>query len=131
MILLLFFWAAIASAADFEWNLPKGFPRPPVPSANPMSAAKVRLGRHLFYDKRLSVNDKQSCASCHRQELAFTDGKGHAEGTTGAVHPRGSMSLANVGYQPMLTWASPMLKSLEEQALIPIFGTTPIELGMA
>ena len=45
--------------ADFEWNLPKGFPRPAVPADNPMSVAKVELGRYLFYDKRISVNGKE------------------------------------------------------------------------
>jgi len=43
---------------DFEWDLPKGFPRPAVPADNPMSIAKVELGRYLFYDKRMSVNGK-------------------------------------------------------------------------
>jgi cytochrome c peroxidase len=52
--------------ADFDWNLPKGFPRPIVPADNPMSAAKVELGRYLFYDKRISVNGKESCGTCHR-----------------------------------------------------------------
>src|SRR5580765_8469996 len=66
--------------ADFDWSLPAGFPRPVVPAANKMSVAKVKLGRYLFYDQRLSVNGKESCATCHRQELAFTDGRPHAEG---------------------------------------------------
>ncbi len=115
---------------DFEWNLPKGFPRPAVPADNPMSVAKVELGRYLFYDKRMSVNGKESCGSCHRQELAFTDGKAHAEGTTGQAHPRGSMSLVNVAYVPLLTWANPTLDSLEEQALTPMLGEEPVELGL-
>ena len=88
-----------------------------------MTVAKVELGRRLFYDKRMSVNGKQSCASCHRQELAFTDGKARAEGSTGEMHPRGSMSLANVAYNPALTWANPALIALEDQALVPMFGT--------
>jgi cytochrome c peroxidase len=66
-------FSAGLGAADFDWNLAKAFPRPPVPSNNPMSAAKVELGRYLFYDKRMSVNRRESCGSCHRQELAFTD----------------------------------------------------------
>ena len=49
------------------WELPPGFPEPQVPEDNPMSAAKVDLGRHLFYDTRLSFNEGVSCASCHRQ----------------------------------------------------------------
>src|SRR5262249_38267865 len=120
----------LAQSGAFEWQIPKPFPRPSVPSDNAMSAAKVELGRHLFYEKRMSVNGKESCASCHRQELAFTDGRAQAEGTTGELHPRSSMSLANVGYSPLLTWANPSLSSLEEQALIPILGTEPIELGL-
>ena len=95
-----------------------------------MSDAKVELGRYLFYDKRMSVNGKESCASCHRQELAFTDGRAQAEGTTGQAHPRSSMSLVNVAYAPLLTWANPKLKLLEEQALTPMFGVEPVELGL-
>jgi cytochrome c peroxidase len=119
-----------AQTATFQWNIPRPFPSPPVPSDNPMSAAKVELGRYLFYDKRMSVNGKTSCATCHRQELAFTDGRARAEGTTGEIHPRSSMSLANVAYLPSLTWVNPNLDRLEEQALAPIRGTSPVELGL-
>ena len=122
--------AAGLLGADFDWNLPKGFPRPAVPADNPMSAAKVELGRYLFYDKRISVNGKESCGSCHRQELAFTDGRARAEGATGQLHPRSSMSLVNVAYVGRLTWANPTLDSLEEQALTPMLGEQPIELGL-
>ncbi len=118
------------SAAEWEWKLPPGFPRPAVPAENPMSAAKVELGRHLFYDTRLSINGKQSCASCHRQELAFTDGLARSVGTTGERHPRSSMSLVNIAYAPALTWANPAQRELESQALAPMFGTEPVELGL-
>jgi len=100
--------------AAYRWDLPKGFPRPPVPPGNPMSAAKVELGRYLFYDKRMSVNGTQACATCHRQELAFTDGKPLAVGATGQVHPRSAMSLVNVAYSAALTWSNPGLHALEE-----------------
>jgi cytochrome c peroxidase len=106
------------------------FPRPQIPSNNPMSTAKVELGRYLFYEKRMSVNGKKSCGTCHRQDLAFTDGRARAEGTTGELHPRGSMSLVNVAYAPRLTWANPTLDSLEEQALTPMLGEDPVELGL-
>ncbi len=52
--------------APYAWTLPPGFPPPVVPADNPMSAAKVELGRRLFYDTRLSTNRTQSCAICHR-----------------------------------------------------------------
>jgi cytochrome c peroxidase len=129
-VLILIVASVAAQTATFQWDIPRPFPRPPVPSDNPMSAAKVELGRYLFYDRRMSVNGKTSCATCHRQELAFTDGRAHAEGTTGEVHPRSSMSLANVAYLPSLAWANPDLDRLEDQALLPIRGTSPIELGM-
>jgi cytochrome c peroxidase len=115
---------------SYEWNLPPGFPFPNVPPDNPMTAAKVELGRYLFYDKRLSLNQTQSCASCHRQELAFTDGKAQGLGSTGEVHPRSPMSLANVAYTPVLTWANPNVRRLEAQALLPLFGEHPVELGL-
>ncbi|MBK7601801.1 MAG: di-heme enzyme [Acidobacteria bacterium] len=111
--------------------MPAGFPAPKVPKDNPMTAAKVELGRHLFYDTRLSVNGKQSCASCHEQAKAFTDGKARAEGTTGEIHPRSSMSIVNIAYTPVLTWANPNMKQLERQALVPMFGEHPVELGLS
>lgn len=95
-----------------------------------MSAVKVELGRRLFYDNRMSVTGARSCASCHRQDYAFTDRMPRAVGATGELHPRGSMSLANVAYLPALTWANPKVTSLEDQALIPMLGTDPVELGL-
>jgi cytochrome c peroxidase len=95
-----------------------------------MTEAKVELGRRLFYDPRMSPNGTQSCASCHIQSLAFTDGKPRGEGSTGEKHPRGSMSLVNVAYAPVFTWIDQGLHTLEEQARVPMFGNHPVELGM-
>jgi cytochrome c peroxidase len=116
------------NASAYEWDLPAGFPMPYVPPDNPMSAAKVELGRHLFYDVRLSGNQTLSCASCHRQELAFTDGLARAVGSTGMIHPRNSMALVNVAYNGSLTWGNHLLLELERQIPIPIFGDNPVEL---
>jgi cytochrome c peroxidase len=114
----------------YAWNLPRNFPRPHVPATNPMSEAKAELGRYLFYDTRLSGNGTEACATCHEQERAFTDGRARAVGSTGEVHPRGSMSLVNVAYAAALTWGNPTLTRLEDQALVPMFGEHPIELGL-
>lgn len=130
LVVLIPLSAFAVAAQSFDWGLSRGFPAPPVPLNNPMSRAKAELGRRLFYDTRLSLNGQQSCASCHRQELAFTDGLAHAKGATGQLHPRSSMSLVNVAYSPVLTWADPSLDLLEQQAWIPMFGTEPIELGL-
>lgn len=116
---------------DYEWQLPAGFPKPNVPADNPITTAKVDLGRRLFYDKRLSGNGTFACASCHDPKLAFTDGRAQAVGSTGEVHPRGAMSLANIGYANTFTWANDLVPTLEKQALLPMFGETPVELGLA
>jgi len=115
--------------STWEWDLPAHFPEPKVPEENPMSAEKVELGRHLFYDTRLSANDTQACATCHLQELAFTDGRALPLGSTGDVIPRNSMSLTNVAYSSRHTWANPLLESLSQQATIPLFNEFPTELG--
>ncbi len=114
----------------YKWDLPSGFPKPRIPVDKPMTQAKVELGRTLIYDPRMSANGKQSCASCHIQSLAFTDGKPRGEGSTGEKHPRGSMSLVNVAYAPVFTWIDQGLHTLEEQARDPMFGNHPVELGM-
>jgi cytochrome c peroxidase len=95
-----------------------------------MTVEKVELGRHLFYDPRLSHNETQACASCHLQSAAFSDPSARSRGSTGEQTPRSSMSLANVAYASTLTWANPLLLDLESQALVPMFGDTPVELGL-
>jgi cytochrome c peroxidase len=115
----------------FTWSLPSNFPLPNVPADNPMTVSKVLLGRHLFYDRRLSTNGEASCASCHRQSLAFTDGRARAVGATGDVHPRSAMSLVNLAYSPNFNWGDPLTRSLEAQALVPVFNDHPLELGLA
>ena len=117
-------------AGQWRWELPAHFPVPKVPESNPMSEAKVDLGRHLFYDRRLSGNGTQSCASCHHQDKAFTDGLGTAIGSTGMAHPRGAQGLANVAYHATLTWANPSLVTLEKQMEVPLFGDDPVEMGV-
>lgn len=118
-------------AQEYRWALDDNMPRPEVPADNPMSTAKVELGRRLFYDRRLSVNQTTACATCHIQALAFTDGRPRSVGATGELHPRGSMSLVNTAYASRLTWANPLLDRLEDQALTPMFGDNPVEMGMA
>jgi cytochrome c peroxidase len=119
-----------AENSAYVWKLPPGFPVPLVDARNPMSVAKAELGRHLFYDVRLSFNGTIACASCHQQSRAFTDGKVNSAGATGDQTPRNAMSLANVAYLSQYTWANTVLTSLEEQALVPMFGDVPLELGV-
>jgi cytochrome c peroxidase len=121
---------AIASPTDFHWNIPTKVPPPIAPANNPMTPAKIDLGRHLFYEKRLSSTGEMSCATCHNQKHAFTDGRSTALGTTGEAHPRNAMGLTNVAYNATLTWANPKMSQLEAQALMPMFGKHPVEMGL-
>ena len=114
---------------SYQWPLAEGFPQPVVPIDNPMSAAKVELGRHLFYDTALSANQQQSCASCHQQQHAFAQPLQVSVGSTGQRHRRNASALVNIAYNNSLTWAHDGLTHIESQLLIPLFGDNPIELG--
>ena len=110
--------------------LPIGFPTPQVPEDNPMTPEKIELGKHLFYDLRLSANETQSCASCHQPEIAFADREPRPQGSTGDELPRHSMALVNVAYNSAYTWSNPALNTLERQIVVPLLAETPIELGV-
>ncbi len=123
--------AGAGGPTPYVFKLPNGFPPLRIPVENPVTVEKVELGRLLFYDTRMSGNQTFACASCHRQDLAFTDGLPRSIGSTNQMHPRGAMSLANAGYNGTLTWANPNQDKLEEQALVPMFGEFPVELGLS
>ena len=125
--------AAPVAAKDggvWVWTLPSYLPPPHVPADNPMSEERFELGRRLFYDTRLSGNGAESCASCHLQKLAFTDGRKFGVGATGEETARNAPSIANVAWRATLTWANPALATLERQMLVPLFGEAPIEMGV-
>jgi cytochrome c peroxidase len=114
----------------YEWRLPRGFPVPAVPPDNPMSAAKVALGRRLFFETRLSITGEHSCASCHSPERAFSDGRARAIGATGQMLELNSMALVNVAYNISYGWAQPQVRSLEDQMLQPLLNEHPVEMGL-
>src|SRR3546814_17264138 len=78
---------------------------PPVPADNPISAAKVELGRRLFYDADLSVNGTMSCATCHEQKHGFADGNRTHTGALDDPGRRNVPGLANVPWLSRLYWA--------------------------
>ncbi len=119
-----------APPAAWVWDLPSYIPPPRVPAGNPISEEKFQLGRHLFYDKRLSGNGTLSCSSCHLQERAFTDGRPTSIGSTGEHTPRNAPSIVNAVWHATFTWANPALVTLESQMENPLFGEHPIEMGL-
>jgi len=123
--------AAPANSPSFEWSLPRGFPIPFVPPGNPMSPAKVALGSRLFFETRLSVTGRYSCASCHDPAHSFTDARAQAVGATGVKLARSAMPLVNVAYNLSYGWQQPQVTSLEAQMRRPLFNRHPVEMGLA
>ncbi len=97
------------------------------PNKMPVNNEQATLGRVLFYDQQLSLNNAVSCASCHQQEKAFADSKAASTGFGGKVTPRNSMSLVNVRANNNLFWDS-RVSQLEHLILEPI--QNHVEMGM-
>lgn len=97
--------------------------------SNPITNDGATLGRVLFYDKSLSLNNTISCASCHKQELGFTDEKPLSVGFLGGKTKRNSMSILNIGFQfnGKMFWDE-RANSLEDQVLMPIHDK--VEMGL-
>jgi cytochrome c peroxidase len=95
------------------------FPEMPIPEDNPLTIAKVELGKKLFYDPVLSVDNSISCNSCHLQENGFSDPLRFSQGVDGTEGTRQAMALFNLAYNPTFFWDG-RAGSLEEQALMPI-----------
>jgi cytochrome c peroxidase len=126
---LLLLLGAVARAEDFRWSLPPGFPEPRVPADNPMSQAKVDLGRVLFADTRLSRSGRHSCQSCHDPARAFTDGESRSRATDGDWLPLNAPTLLNVAYNTSYGWRDPEVRTLEQQMRGPLMH--PRELALA
>ncbi len=88
----------------------------PVPDDNPMTPANVALGRKLFFDPILSRDQSLACASCHKPERAFTDGRATSEGVFGRKGPRNVPTLINRAYGKTHVWDG-RTTSLEQQVL--------------
>jgi len=81
---------------------PSGFA--PLPEPIEVDEARAELGRMLFFDRRLSGDTANSCASCHQPERGFADGQALSDGYTGTAYFRNSPSLLNVAYRELLMW---------------------------
>jgi cytochrome c peroxidase len=97
-----------------------------IPEDNPITPAKVELGRRLFFDKRLSRDSTVSCASCHDPRMAWTDGRATGVGIDDQVGTRNTPTVLNRVLEPVQFWDG-RAATMEEQALGPI--GNPIEMG--
>jgi cytochrome c peroxidase len=105
---------------------PPGFPALVFPQDNYPTASRIALGRALFYNRSLSKDEQTSCASCHVQSSAFTDGRSVSPGDNGLNGIRNAPTLTNLAWSPYLM-SEGGVQSLELQALAPLH--EPTEMG--
>ena len=118
----------LLSNEPMTMDLPFGIDAPPpIPEDNPMTPAKVELGRQLFFDGRLSSDGTVSCATCHNPVMGFTDGRETSMGTEAQVGGRSAPSVLNLAYATNGLFWDGRAASLEEQAIGPI--ANPIEMS--
>jgi cytochrome c peroxidase len=112
-------------ATPYNLVIPPFFPPMDIPSDNPLTVEGVHLGRYLFWEKKLSGNNTQSCGSCHLPQHGFSDPNTFSVGITGALGTRQAMPLINLGWDRSFFWdgRSP---SLEDQVIHPV--ENPIEM---
>ena len=109
------------------YNLEYGeLPTPVIEGDNPLTAQGVQLGRMLFYEKRLSGDNSMSCASCHRQEHAFSDTAQFSIGIHGDLSHRQAMSAVNMLWNTNGYFWDGRAEKLREQSLMPV--QDPIEM---
>lgn len=112
---------------EYNLDIPSHFPDMVIPEDNPMTVEGVYLGRKLFYEKRLSLDNSISCASCHAPSKGFSDDKRFSIGVNGTEGNRQSMALVNLGWQQFFFWDG-RAKTIEEQILEPV--PNPVEMHL-
>jgi cytochrome c peroxidase len=115
------------SPEPFTFEIPSHFQPVPQPVNNPATAQGIFLGRKLFFDPILSLNNNLSCASCHRPEFSFAEPLMVSTGTNGGAGNRNAPSLVNIAYANALFWDG-RVKSLEDQVLETV--PNPLEMGL-
>ena len=99
------------------------FPAPNLPADNMPTVTGVQLGRMLFYEKRLSKDNSQSCASCHKQMDGFSDDRKFSIGVKGLEGRRQAMPLFNLPWHQYGFFWDGRAPTLRDQALRPIQDT--------
>jgi cytochrome c peroxidase len=112
-------------AIPYRFSMSAFFPQPALPLDNPLTEEGVELGRRLFNDPVLSVNNSQSCASCHNARMAFAEDKRVSFGAEGMPGTRNAMPLFNLAWKSSFFWDG-RAATLREQVLQPI--VNPIEM---
>lgn len=109
----------VAGTNPYPLAITERFPKVALPADNPLTVEGVKLGEKLFHDVRLSINNTQSCASCHAAENAFSDPRRFSVGAEGQAGKRNAMALFNLAWGQGFFWDG-RAKTLREQVLMPI-----------
>jgi cytochrome c peroxidase len=112
-------------ANPYRFSFSKFFPQPDLPRDNPLTGEGVALGGKLFFDRRLSSNNRLSCAACHRPNDAFSDPRRFSRGVNGELGTRNAPPLENLAWKNSFFWDG-RAATLREQVLQPI--QNPIEM---
>lgn len=139
LVILLFFtllWIVACQSNQptssneiIRFKYPSYIPKISIPEDNQPTLARIELGRRLFYDKRLSKNETQNCASCHSLSSAFTDGKTVSLGAHGKPGKRNAPTLANLAWSKSFM-AEGGVPSLEMQVLAPIQDSIEMDMPL-
>jgi len=120
--------ATVSVGTPMNLKAPLGLPPVPIPADNPLTAEKIALGRKLYYDPTLSVDNTIACASCHSPASGFTDPKPFSVGTGGKAGGRHAPTVLNAAYNAVQFWDG-RAPSLEKQAEGPV--QNPVEMANA
>lgn len=119
---------SFAAAADkFELAVPAGLKPPAIPADNELSAAKIELGKQLYFEPRLSRDNTVSCATCHNPDKGWSNGERFGIGVRDQKGGRNTPTIINAAYFPLQFWDG-RADLLEGQALGPI--QNPIEMDL-
>jgi len=118
--------AAKPIGAVIQIPTPLGLPPVPIPADNPPTAQTVALGRRLYYETGLSIDDTVSCATCHHPAFGFSDGKQFSDGVRDQKGDRNSPTVFNSAYYT-LQFLDGRAPSLEKQAEGPV--QNPVEMA--
>lgn len=123
-LMMLVGMSALAGTFNALQPLPK---QPPVPQENPMTPAKVALGKQLYFDARLSLTGTHSCNSCHNVMAGGDDGRAVSVGVNGKTGTRSAPTVWNAAFSTVL-YRDGRARSLEEQVKSHLL--SPTEMGM-
>jgi cytochrome c peroxidase len=133
------FWSAFLLATigcqtdepvAYQLAIPSWFSEMEIPAENQLTVARIDLGRKLFYEPLLSVDTSVSCGTCHKLEIAFTDGIPLSLGVDNAVGLRNAPTLANIGFAPYF-FHDGGVETLELQSQQPIFSVVEMKFSIA